>query len=110
MSVVLDPSGAAGTDPALVREPGANGLALDAKGALLIANSGGRTIDRVDLKTGRRTVLADRYAGKRFSSPNDLHVAKDGAIWFTDPPYGFKDGDTSPLKEHTVHCAYLVTR
>lgn len=106
VSVVLNPSGAAGTDPALVREPGANGLALDASGALLIANSGGRSIDRVDLKTGRRTLLADRYAGKRFSSPNDLHVAKDGAIWFTDPPYGFKDGDSSPLKEQPVNGVY----
>ncbi len=106
VSVVLNPSGAAGTDPALVREPGANGLALDAGGALLIANSGGRTIDRVDLKTGRRTVLADRHAGKRFSSPNDLHVARDGAIWFTDPPYGFKDGDASPLKEQAVNGVY----
>ncbi|MDR6145957.1 gluconolactonase [Sphingomonas sp. SORGH_AS870] len=106
VSVVLDPSGAPGTDPTLVREPGANGLALDRDGALLIANSGGRSIDRVDLTTGRRTVLADRHAGKRFNSPNDLHVARDGTIWFTDPPYGLKDGDTSPLKEQTVNGVY----
>ncbi len=106
VSAALNPSGAAGTDPALVREPGANGLALDANGALLIANSGGRSIDRVDLKTGRRTVLADRHAGKRFNSPNDLHVASDGAIWFTDPPYGFQDGDASPLKEQPVNGVY----
>jgi gluconolactonase len=106
VSVALDPSGAGGTDPALVREPGANGLALDADGGLLIANSGGRTIDRVDLATGRRTVLADRYAGKRFSSPNDLHVARDGSIWFTDPPYGLTGGDKSPLREQPVHGVY----
>ena len=72
----------------------------------MIANSGGRSIDRVDLKTGRRTVLADRHAGKRFNSPNDLHVASDGAIWFTDPPYGFQDGDASPLKEQPVNGVY----
>ncbi|KTT99514.1 SMP-30/gluconolactonase/LRE family protein [Sphingomonas sanguinis] len=106
VSVVLNPSGAGGTDPRLVREPGANGLALDARGALLIANSGGRSIDRVDLASGRRTVLADRYAGKRFNSPNDLHVARDGAIWFTDPPYGFQDGDSSSLKEQPVNGVY----
>ena len=106
VSVVLNPSGAGGTDPRLVREPGANGLALDAGGALLIANSGGRSIDRVDLTTGRRTVLADRYGGKRFNSPNDLHVARDGAIWFTDPPYGFQDGDASPLREQPVNGVY----
>ncbi|WP_298692210.1 SMP-30/gluconolactonase/LRE family protein [uncultured Sphingomonas sp.] len=104
----LSPSGAAHTDPALVREPGSNGLALDRKGRLLIANSGGRSIDRLDLKTGRRTVLVDRYRGKRFNSPNDLHVARDGAIYFTDPPYGLADGDTSPIKELAQNGVYRL--
>lgn len=102
----LVPSGAAHPDPALIREPGANGLALDHQGRLLIANSGGRSIDRFDLKTGRRTLLVDRYQGKRFNSPNDMHVARDGAIWFTDPPYGLKDGDDSSLKEAEVNGVY----
>ncbi len=102
----LSPSGAAGTDPRQVREPGANGLALDARGALLIANSGGRSIDRFDLRRRTRTVLADRYAGKRFNSPNDMHVARDGSIYFTDPPYGLADGDTSALKEQPVNGVY----
>ena len=34
------------------------------------------------------TVLADRYQGKRFNSPNDVVVKSDGSIWFTDPSYG----------------------
>lgn len=106
VSIALDPSGAAGTDPALVRAPGANGLALDSAGALLIANSGGRSIDRVDLLRGTRTVLADRYAGKRFNSPNDLHVARDGTIYFTDPPYGLAAGDASAAKEQPVNGVY----
>jgi gluconolactonase len=105
-SVFLDPSGAAGTDPARIREPGANGLALDAGGRLLIANSGGRSIDRLDLTTRKRIVLADRYAGKRFNSPNDMHVARDGSIYFTDPPYGLSEGDASPLKEQPVNGVY----
>lgn len=99
VTTFLSPSGAGGTDPALIREPGANGLALDAAGHLLIANSGGRSLDRVDLSSRRRTVLVDRYKGKRFNSPNDMHVARSGAIYFTDPPYGLTDGDTSRLKE-----------
>ncbi|MDX7952677.1 SMP-30/gluconolactonase/LRE family protein [Lichenihabitans sp. Uapishka_5] len=37
---------------------------------------------------GGLTVLADRFNGKRLNSPNDLVVARDGAIWFTDPTYG----------------------
>lgn len=109
-TVFLSPSGTAGLDPRQVREPGANGLALDATGALLIANSGGRSIDRLDLGTRRRTTLVDRHAGKRFNSPNDLHVARDGAIWFTDPPYGLTDGDASALKEASVNGVYRWTR
>ena len=102
----LQPSGKGGTDPKLVREPGSNGLASDGKGHLLIADSGGRAITRLDLATRRKTVLVDRYKGKRFNSPNDLHIARSGAIYFTDPPYGFAAGDQSPLKELAVNGVY----
>jgi gluconolactonase len=105
----LQPSGAAGTDPKLIREPGANGLALDRSGNLLIANSGGRTLDRLNLRSRRREVLVDRYRGKRFNSPNDMHVTRDGAIYFTDPPYGLADGDASPLKEMPENGVYRWT-
>jgi len=104
----LDPSGAGGTDPRLIREPGANGLTLDREGRLLIANSGGRSIDRVDLVTRRRETVVDRYQGKQFNSPNDMHVARDGTLYFTDPPYGLTEGDTSPLKELAVNGVYRL--
>ena len=104
----LDPSGAGGTDPKQIREPGANGMALDRSGKLLIANSGGRSIDRVDLVTRRREVVVDHYQGKRFNSPNDLHVARDGTIYFTDPPYGLTEGDASSLKEMSVNGVYRL--
>jgi gluconolactonase len=106
IGIFLSPSGAGGTDPTWVREPGSNGLALDHAGHLLIANSGGRSIDRLDLATKRRFTLVDRYRAKRFNSPNDLHVARDGAIYFTDPPYGLVDGDASPLKELPYNGVY----
>lgn len=109
VSVFLTPSGAAVFDPKLVREAGSNGLALAADGALLIADSGSRALVRFDLGTRRRTVLVDRYRGKRFNSPNDLHVARSGAIYFTDPPYGFADGDASPLKEVEQNGVYRWT-
>jgi len=95
----LRPSGAAGTDPKLVREPGANGLALGADGRLRAADSGTRAITAIDLASKAKTVLVDRYRGKRFNSPNDLHIARSGAIYFTDPPYGLVDGDDSSIKE-----------
>ncbi|HVJ00178.1 MAG TPA: SMP-30/gluconolactonase/LRE family protein [Sphingomonas sp.] len=105
----LSPSGAAGTDPKLVREPGSNGLALGADGALRIADSGTRALTRLDLASKHRTVLVDRYRGKRFNSPNDLHIARSGAIYFTDPPYGLAGGDDSSIKELDHNGVYRWT-
>ncbi|WP_238941040.1 SMP-30/gluconolactonase/LRE family protein [Sphingomonas beigongshangi] len=102
----LTPSGLANPDPTITREPGANGLAIDRRGRLLIANSGGRSIDRLDLGTMTREVLVDRFEGKRFNSPNDLHVARDGTIYFTDPPYGLQDPDRSAAREMSVNGVY----
>jgi gluconolactonase len=48
---------------------------------------------------GKRTVLADRYDGRRLNSPNDVVVRSDGSVWFTDPSYGIDsdyEGDASP--------------
>jgi len=106
----LRPSGLANPDPKVVREPGSNGLALDHQGRLIIADSGNRAVIRYDFASKARTTLADRYEGQRFSSVNDVHVAKDGAIWFTDPPYGLTDGDNSPLKEARQNGVYRVGR
>ena len=106
VSIFMQPSGTAGLDPKLVREAGSNGLAMDHQGRLLIANSGGGSIDRVDLKTRARTVLVSKYDGKRLNSCNDMTVSKSGAIYFTDPPYGFTQGDASPLKEAKQNGVY----
>lgn len=104
----MRPSGLANPDPKLVREAGSNGLALDRRGRLIIADSGNRAVVRYDFKAKTRTTLADRYQGQRFSSVNDVHVARNGAIWFTDPPYGLVDGDASPLKEAAQNGVYRV--
>lgn len=95
----LSPSGLAGPIPAGIREAGANGLTVASDGALIVADSGSRAIARVDLATKRKTILADRFEGKRFNSCNDVAIGRDGAIYFTDPPYGLAEGDDSPLKE-----------
>ncbi len=106
----LSPSGLPNPDPKLIREAGSNGLAIGHDGALLIANSGGRSIDRVDLATKRRTVLVDRYQGKKFNSCNDMHVARSGAIYFTDPPYGLEGGNESAIKELPHNGVYRWTK
>lgn len=105
----LEPSGLSGPIPAGIREAGSNGLAIDAKGNLIIADSGSRVIASVDLKTKQRTVLADRYNGKRFNSCNDVAIHRNGTIYFTDPPYGLAEGDTSPLKEQPHNGVYRKT-
>jgi gluconolactonase len=67
-----------------------NGLAFDARGDLIAcegSDGGGRCVSRWDIKTGKRTVLADSYKGKRFNSPNDLVIDAKGQIYFTDPRY-----------------------
>lgn len=95
----LHPSGHPLPVPPGIREPGVNGIALDGQGRLVMADSGNRCIARLDLETGKRTVLVDRFEGKRFNSPNDVTVGADGAIWFTDPPYGLAEAEKSPLRE-----------
>jgi gluconolactonase len=64
-----------------------NGLALDAQKRLLIAQQGDRKVVRLE-PNGTLTALAALYGGKKLNSPNDLAVKSDGAIFFTDPPYG----------------------
>jgi gluconolactonase len=64
-----------------------NGHTLDRQGRLVSCSHGERRVERTELD-GSITVIADRWQGKRFNSPNDVVVASDGSIWFTDPPYG----------------------
>jgi len=65
----------------------ANGLARDRQGRLLTCEHLGRRITRTEYD-GSLTVLADRFEGRRLNSPNDIVCARDGSIWFTDPPFG----------------------
>jgi gluconolactonase len=66
-----------------------NGLTLDQQGRLIACEHGARRVTRTEAD-GSLTVLAERHDGKRLNSPNDAAVRKDGAIYFTDPPYGVK--------------------
>ncbi len=68
----------------------ANGLMFDAKGNLIACEGsdlGGRCVSRWDVKTGKRTVIVDKYMGKHFNAPNDLCIDLKGRIYFTDPRY-----------------------
>jgi gluconolactonase len=65
----------------------ANGNTLDREGRLVTCEHLTRRVTRTE-HDGSITVVADRIEGKRFNSPNDVVVATDGSIWFTDPTYG----------------------
>ena len=64
-----------------------NGNTLDRQGRLVSCQHGARNVVRTE-HDGSTTILAERFEGKRFNSPNDVVVRSDDSIWFTDPSYG----------------------
>jgi gluconolactonase len=110
-SVFLQPSGYQGSAPYGGPEPGSNGMTLDQRGRLTVAGHAQRNVWRLETMNphGKVTVLADAYEGKKLNSPNDLVYKSDGALYFTDPPYGLrtqKDADSE--KEQKVNGVYRL--
>lgn len=105
----LQPSGYEGPPTPRLREAGSNGLFLG-RGGIVVADSGNRCIGRIDLKTKAKSVIVDRFEGKRFNSPNDLCISPiDGSIYFTDPAYGLTGTDKSPDRELDFTGVFRVT-
>lgn len=102
----LKPSGMT-TPTAGFREQGSNGLALDAQGRLIVCQHGDRRVARF-VGEGKFETIADRFEGKRFNSPNDLAIRRNGDIYFTDPPYGLEGLNKSPIKELPFNGVYRV--
>ena len=89
---------------------GSNGLTLDKQGRLVAAEHGNRRVTRIE-KDGSITVLADRYEGKRFNSPNDLICKSNGDIYFTDPTGLYRTypaGPDAPKQELDFNGVYRV--
>jgi gluconolactonase len=76
------------------REPSgnSNGLTLDREGRLIACEHGNRRVSRTEAD-GTVVALAERYGSGRLNRPNDVVVRSDGAVYFTDPPYGAKPND-----------------
>lgn len=111
VSIFLQPSGYQGTAPYGGREPGSNGMTLDARGRLTVAGHAQRDVYRFESLNphGTITVLADTFQGKRLNSPNDLVYRSDGSLYFTDPPYGLRtQNDNDPAKELKVNGVYRI--
>lgn len=81
---------------------GSNGLAADGKGNLLLCQHGARRIGK-SVGDGKFQSLAAEFDGKKFNSPNDLVVAADGSVYFTDPPYGLPKGQKAEQGFHGVY-------
>jgi gluconolactonase len=71
----------------VVRDSGSNGLALDTEGRLIAATHDRKQVARVDLADGTRTPLVSTFEDAPFNSPNDLVMAANGDLYFTDPDY-----------------------
>ena len=91
----ISPSGSTGYAPSFSDGGiGANGLAFDENGNIILCQHGDRRLaftPNLSSKNPKFTTIVDNFAGKRFNSPNDLAISKSGDIYFTDPPYGFKN-------------------
>lgn len=87
LSVYRTKSGYRGLDVGEYHQPGSNGLAIDPQGRLTVDEHGNRRVTRIE-SNGVTTVLASGFEGRRLNSPNDLVYRSDGALFFTDPPFG----------------------
>jgi gluconolactonase len=85
-----------------------NGRTLDGDGSVIQCSHGRRRIERD--RDGVVTPIASHWNGRRFNSPNDVVVRRDGTIWFTDPPYGIieaREGHPG-FREYGDHWVFRV--
>lgn len=111
LAVFLTPSGGGGEAAASMREPGANGIieAPGKPGHFLLADHGSRGVSLLQRETKTRDVLVSSFKGMSLNSPNDMVARSDGAIFFTDPPYGLRGLNDAPEKELNFNGVYLYT-
>lgn len=102
VSVFLDRAGYSGTDFAHTGKLtyidgihmiliGPNCTGVDWQGRLIWCAGQDLAIMRLE-KDGTRTVLANGFEGKHFNGPNDVAIARNGAIYFTDSDVGLRGG------------------
>ena len=92
IEIFLKPSGYTGETASGSREEGSNGLALNPDGKLVLCQHGDRRLAALeaplDAPESTFSTLAGAYDGKKFNSPNDVAIRRNGDYFFTDPPYG----------------------
>jgi len=110
LSLYLAPSGYTGLWPEQNPGQGANGLIFNQQGELVLAQHGDRCLAVLKAATPKPSYqcIAQRFADKLLNSPNDVVQAKDGSYYFTDPPYGLRNGDKSAQKQQPVNGVYRL--
>jgi gluconolactonase len=86
---------------------GANGIARDPQGRIVYAAEADRALVRLEAD-GKRTIIAERFEGKRLNSPNDLVFRRDGGLYFTDPSGGGRFGTWELKKELPYQGVFLL--
>ncbi|MBO9155356.1 SMP-30/gluconolactonase/LRE family protein [Chitinophaga sp. GCM10012297] len=113
VSTYLEPSGYTQAAPR-GEELGSNGLALNAEGQLVLCQHGDRRIAVMNTPLADPKPMfataAGKYDGKKFNSPNDLAIASNGDMYFTDPPYGLEKGPQDPARELPYHGVYRIAK
>ena len=109
LKTFLDPSGIPNDQAEGFREPGSNGLLMSPDGNLLIANHGKRAIEHMNIDTKERKTIVGSYGDLSLNSPNDIVLARDGTLFFTDPPYGLEGINDSPMKELSFSGVYKLS-
>ena len=111
-TLYLKPSGHTGTE-LKYREPGSNGLLLNAKGELVLCQHGDRRMAKMDAPlsspAAKFITLCRDYKGKRLNSPNDAVYAANGDLYFTDPPYGLDNRLQDSAKQLDYQGVYRLT-
>jgi gluconolactonase len=88
---------------------GPNGMIADKDGTVLLCQHGKRRIVRV-ARDMSMTPYIDQFEGHRLNSPNDLVYRSDGALYFTDPPYGLSGQDADPAKDLKFNAVFLYAK
>src|SRR5271166_6612998 len=83
-----------------------NGNTVDNQGRLVTCEHLTRRVTRTEFD-GSISVLADRWQGKRFNSPNDVVVKSDDSVWFTDPAYGIDSDNEGDRAETEIDCCHV---
>ncbi|MES2331447.1 MAG: SMP-30/gluconolactonase/LRE family protein [Bacteroidota bacterium] len=93
---------------------GSDALAISRDGRLMICQHGDRRVAIMDAPLNapqsKFITLAGQYDGKRLNSPNDLFLAKNGDLYFTDPSYGLERGARDPKKELSFQGVYKLNK